>query len=243
MRILRLLAASLVFVALLLFLVLGTSLQDSEVARLQVPAADTPTGVPTNPSENPVDTATPEPAATPTNTPTPEPTGIDTTAPRILSLDLESTEVDTTASSQALTITARITDDLSGLRLAVVRFVPAVGGTQYLDFQLRPDLRMSGDRRDGVYVAAAVLPKYAVHGRWILSEIALSDNANNSIAALGAIDGSGKAIAVEQPYFINGEDSGPPVEPPVDPPAPSEGGVTADATPWVNDIYMPLLGE
>jgi len=209
------------------------------IQTLQVPAGDTPTGDPN------------APAPTPTHTPTPEPTGVDTTAPQILSIDLHQSSVDTTASSQLITLTVHITDDLSGLQRATFRFVPAIGGTQYLDISITEDYRVSGDRRDGIYVAVGLLPKYSAHGRWYLSEATVADNANNIQYGYGFPDGRNaepEPVVGEEPlYFVNGKDSGPIVAPeatlpaPVEPgPLPPEGGVADDGAGG-NELRLPLL--
>lgn len=209
------------------------------IQTLQVPAGDTPTGDPN------------APAPAPTHTPTPEPTGVDTAAPQVLAIDLQQSKVDTTASSQLITVTAHITDDLSGLKRAVLRFVPAIGGTQFVEMEITVDDRVSGDRRDGVYVATGFLPKYSAHGRWYLSEVTLADNANNFQYGYGFPDGRYSApesgVGKEPLYFVNGEDSGPIVVPEATPPAPvepgplpPEGGAADDGA---NELRLPMVRD
>lgn len=192
--------------------------------------------------------------ATATATFTPEPDGVDNSAPQLLSIEFESTEVNTTSSSQTLTLTAHIIDDLSGLKYAQLRFQPR-GSTQYFDFFVSSDLRIAGDRRDGLYRTSAILPKYAAHGRWSLMIVALNDQVNNSCAfSLFYYDTEAyqRCIAVEGiPYFINGqddEDGFPIVTEPItaDPmpiPIPETRRQIATSTPQPNTIYLPALGE
>lgn len=210
------------------------------IQTLQIPRADTPTGDPNAPT------------ATPTHTPTPEPSGVDTTAPQILSIELQQSSVDTTASSQLITATVHITDDLSGLGRAVLRFVPASGGTQFVEIEITVDDRVSGDRRDGTYVAAGLLPKYSAHGRWYLSEATVADNANNIQYGYGFPDGrlgAPEPVVGEEPlYFVNGEDSGPIVVPEATPPAPVEPGPLPPAGGAAdreegNELRLPLVRD
>ncbi|MCC6457289.1 MAG: hypothetical protein IT328_20210 [Caldilineaceae bacterium] len=170
---------------------------------------------------------------------TPEPTGVDIEPPHILTLSIAPKSVNTTASSQVLTVTVQITDDLSGLAHAVLRFVPAAGGTQFLNFILDTGSPHSGDKRNGVYEGVATLPKYAAHGRWQLDAIYAVDQAGNRC---GSPDGGrGLAAQPECPlpdaslYFTNGEDDAPP--------APSEGEAAREValTPAPNAIYLPAL--
>lgn len=240
MRLLRLSIVALIFVALISFVILGNRGMEGEIARLQGPAAET-----VEPTVDP--NATPTPTDVPAQTPTPEPTGVDTTAPEILSLALQQSNIDTTAASQPLTVTAHIVDDLSGLGRAVLRFVPASGGTQFVEFEIVADNRVSGDRRDGSYVAIAWLPKYAAHGRWYLSQVTISDNANNSREGYLAGNGSPEPLRVagmEPVYFVNGEDDGAPPIPtatPIFELPPPDSGAAADATPWANELLLPVV--
>lgn len=212
------------------------------IQTMQVPAGDTPTGDPNAPT------------ATPTHTPTPEPTGVDTTAPQILSIELQQSKVDTTASSQMITATIHVTDDLSGLQRVTLRFVPDIGGTQYLDISITEDYRVNGDRRDGIYVMGVPLPKYSAHGRWYLSEVMISDNANNGAYGSGYLDGGvtqpEKVTAETQPlYFVNGKDSGPIAEPEPTPPfeigpMPPDGGAATDENEVEESkVFLPGLRQ
>lgn len=200
-----------------------------------------------------------DPNATPTHTPTPEPNGIDTIPPEILSIEIVPGKVDTVAQYQVITLTLHITDDLSGFGWAKLRFVPASGGTQYVDAAVGLGDRISGDRRDGIYVVSAGVPKYSAYGRWYLSRLFVADNANNSYE-LGSLEYGvppqdapstepSPASLKEPVYFVNGEYSGEIVLPqpetvePLPGPLPPEDGVSADATPWAGDMFLPSLGQ
>lgn len=230
MRMLKLAGTALILIAATSMFVVGDRLNQDTWQGLQAPGGET---------------RQPNPDATPTPTSTPEPTGIDTSAPEVLSIDLAHDDVDTSASSQPLTISLQIIDDLSGLQRAILRFEPAAGGTQFVVFEVNESHRVSGDRRDGIYVATATLPKYAVHGRWYLSELAVIDNANNGAKVTGPWRSSALAAASgDAPlYFVNGSDDGQlPPTPTADPgPLPADSKV--EATPWANELMLPMVSE
>jgi hypothetical protein len=254
MRILRTLVVVLFVMAALSLWFARDELRNGLTRQGELPAPDTlqaPSG-PTDPKS------------------TPEPDGIDITPPQIFAITVVPEQIDTTASKQLITITLHITDDLSGLLAAKLHFAPTFGGTQYLDFAVDSSAIISGDGRNGIYQTSAFLPKYSAHGRWYLSNVYMSDNANNSSESFGAIGGRpigdggvtdggivqpqpAQVFTDETPYFINGEDSGPPIEPlpveitpdgPPEPgPLPPDGDAAAEVTPSPNKMYMPTLSE
>ncbi|HKH64521.1 MAG TPA: Ig-like domain repeat protein [Solirubrobacterales bacterium] len=98
----------------------------------------------------------------------------DTTPPQILGLSIEPGEVDVTNSSQTVTITARVTDDLSGLVNGDAGFASpansqsAIGGLE----------RISGTDMDGVYRTQVTVPRFAESGTW-LAFLHFRDRAGN----------------------------------------------------------------
>jgi hypothetical protein len=223
----RLLIAVLVVLAVASLWITSNSLRSGEAQRLQAPAPDTPTVDPNQPKQ-------PDKPLAP---PTPEPTGVDTQAPHVISIELSPTEINTAASSQTLTVTVQITDDLSGMAYATLRFVPEIGGTQELNFQIGSELRVHGDLRDGVYVASATLPKYAANGLWQLTGITLADNANNRCGDSPLPD----CLPIKElPAFTNVAENISPAEPikTVEPEAAND-----ETTPLANDIFLPALSD
>lgn len=220
--------------------VFARSIPQGELQRLQPPAAET--------------IETPDEVAGPNEPSSPEPNGVDTTPPRIISVAILPLNVDTTEASQDISVTFRITDDLSGVGWGIIRFAPAAGGTQFLNVSVDRSVFLSGDRRDGVYETRVVLPKYAAHGRWYPVGVYIADNANNSCGEFSQYGGNVTmhpdcTLPDNSIYFVNGKDDGEPVYPqpetsvPPPGPLPPEDENLADATPWAGDMFLPALGQ
>jgi len=103
----------------------------------------------------------------------------DLTPPVLVDVQIEPAVIDTRDSDQWITVTARITDDLSGFRSAWLLFKPLVGTEQRLDFNYSERERVSGTALDGVYVYATVMPRYAAEGRWVLDGVQTYDQVGN----------------------------------------------------------------
>jgi len=110
----------------------------------------------------------------------------DTEPPDVLSFDFDPKTVDTSTSSQEITATARLTDDLSGVTDGDIgskgvspsqaRF-QSPSGNQISDVLFVPpsDL-ISGDGFDGTYQSKMTLPKYSEQGTWKLQSFLLVDD-------------------------------------------------------------------
>lgn len=103
----------------------------------------------------------------------------DISAPVVVWLIVEPMFVDTSEASQAITITARITDDLSGFNMAEARYQPVAAPSQWVGAVLREGQRISGDARDGIYQDVIELPRYSAYGKWRLSWLYRLDVLNN----------------------------------------------------------------
>ena len=107
----------------------------------------------------------------------------DTSGPNLVNFSFTPTEIDTNFGPQTVTVTARVTDDLSGVGNDVsARFVSPTGqqgngGHLY---------RTSGDMHDGVYTGTATFPQDSEQGTWKCDYLELSDNVDN----LKAVDSS-----------------------------------------------------
>lgn len=229
MRIIRAVIVVIAFMSALTFWMEGREWSRGELQRLQGPP-DAETVIPPDESRNENDQQTPEPP------------GIDTTVPNVLSVELSSQKVDTLKADQRITVTAHITDDLSGFRYLELHFAPASGGTQFFSVRIDTGNTVSGDKRDGIFWGNGDLPQHSVQGRWFVSSVFLIDEVMNGCGE-GNINGNSVRwkpckFAVELPYLINGEDSGQPV-PPVET-VPSEP-VGADATPGNNETFIPSV--
>ncbi len=102
----------------------------------------------------------------------------DTTPPTIASFDFNPKAVDTSTSSQEITVTARLTDDLSGFSQGYFRF-QSRSKIQDIGAWFSSYERTSGNELDGTYERKITLPQYSEPGTWRLSSIELRDNVGN----------------------------------------------------------------
>jgi len=126
----------------------------------------------------------------------------DTTAPNLLSFAIAPTQLDISAGSQAVTVNARITDDLSGNgnTSTQVRFV-SPSGRQSTTTMLSGWQRTSGTALDGIYSGSLTLPRYAESGTWIVSYFSLHDEVGN-YRTLNAANLS--ALGFPTSFVVNG---------------------------------------
>lgn len=103
----------------------------------------------------------------------------DQAPPVIMGLLVEPGSVDISNASQEITVTARITDDLSGVGSAYVGFSAGPDGPNYGVF-FDAGKRISGDSQDGVYRQTISLPRYARGGNFLVSNCHVVDAAGRS---------------------------------------------------------------
>jgi len=101
--------------------------------------------------------------------------GQDVEPPNVLSFDFDPKAVDTLASSQDITFTARLTDDLSGVRSSELQFL-SPSENQYIGGWIN---LISGSELDGIYEMTMTVPKYSERGTWKLSFLTIVDNVGN----------------------------------------------------------------
>lgn len=106
---------------------------------------------------------------------------VDVTPPVIVSLTISPTLIDTSQTSQTVTLTAHITDDLSGLDNATIWFEPLLYGYE----QGKPVTfweysRVAGDAVDGIYAETLILPRYSADGRWRAKYMGITDEVGNT---------------------------------------------------------------
>jgi serine protease len=98
--------------------------------------------------------------------------------PNIVTFDFDPKDVDTSTISQEVTITARLTDDLSGVDQGGLRFYsPSRSqsvGAWFISFE-----RISGDELDGIYRHKMTIPQYSEAGTWRLEYISIYDKVGN----------------------------------------------------------------
>ena len=98
--------------------------------------------------------------------------------------------IDTTSSSQSLTVTMRVTDTERDVTYISMNFRSPLGN-QLVYVDLNSSNRISGNGRDGVYSKAAVFPQYSGAGMWRVNYVNVSDGLNSrglfgsQLAALG----------------------------------------------------------
>lgn len=102
----------------------------------------------------------------------------DITAPVVLDLTFEPKVVDTSRSDQTITVTARITDDLSGVKQAQIS-IEHDTGSGWFAIYLFPEDRIQGDALDGIYQTSFVLKRYSPYGEWVIELVATLDEVNN----------------------------------------------------------------
>lgn len=103
----------------------------------------------------------------------------DTTPPQLVSLSFNPPSVDVTAGAQTVTVTARVTDDLSGVFTG--RSTVSFTGPN-LQFLLGVYFnRISGTPLDGTYQAIITIPRYAEAGTWKV-RLQLYDSAGNGFS-------------------------------------------------------------
>ncbi len=170
------------------------SLTEAQVVALGFPTAFF-NGPGTPPTFAPTPSATPSPTSTvtpggPTNTPVTG--GQDVIPPTLVAFDFTPKSVDTTNSSREITLTAHVTDNLSGLNFLFVQFKGPTTN-QYLSVWFQAAQRISGSAQDGFYQTVATLPAYSEYGTWSIVSVEMRDDLGNDaffgspseVAALG----------------------------------------------------------
>ena len=110
----------------------------------------------------------------------------DVAAPQLLALSWTPTSVDASSSSVTVTVTARITDDLSGNSIAgqagggsKLRFV-SPSGAQFVEVALDDGERISGTSADGIVRSTFQIPRFAESGNWLVQSLSLVDEVGNT---------------------------------------------------------------
>jgi hypothetical protein len=100
----------------------------------------------------------------------------DTTAPVLVDFGISPTVVDSSAASASVTLTARVTDDVSGVASISVRFVSPSGVLRFGALS-----RVAGTSLDGTYQGTLVLPQFSEQGTWTFGVGNFDDAAGNSL--------------------------------------------------------------
>jgi hypothetical protein len=134
----------------------------------------------------------------------------DVTPPTVVGLVVEPTYIDTSQGTQIITVTAHITDDLSGCPVDdwCLRFffVPLLGPeAQGKSRVVGPTDRISGTLTDGLYQTTVALPQHSYEGRWVLDQFVVFDNVRNRCVWAMRNPGSpnGCPYAVGEIFVVN----------------------------------------
>jgi IPT/TIG domain/Bacterial Ig-like domain len=102
----------------------------------------------------------------------------DNEPPALSAMSVSPTSVNTTASSQVVTVTAHITDNLSGLAAASIVFKSPNGQrtTEKTSFS-----KVSGTATNGTYEAKVTFKRFIAPGPWKVSSLRMEDNVGNEI--------------------------------------------------------------
>ncbi len=109
--------------------------------------------------------------------------GADVTPPVVRSLTISPGLIDVTNGPQSVTVTARITDDISGVANSTFAFYspPGPSGSQVQMGTFGPSNRISGNANDGIYQTTVTFPQYGQVGAWYISYLRLYDQVGNVI--------------------------------------------------------------
>lgn len=132
----------------------------------------------------------------------------DTTPPEISNLSFTPASIDTTDSSQDVTVTLHAADAGFGVNLIVVNF-RSPSGTQLVRAVMQSEQRISGDDKDGIYSAAATFPQYSRAGTWTVFEVYARD-AGNNYKTFGNAELASQGNSAQLQVISNNEDTTPP---------------------------------
>ena len=100
----------------------------------------------------------------------------DTAPPGLVSVSFSPTTINVSNSSATVTVTTRLTDDVSGVRYAIASF-RSPSGTQNQGASITT--RSSGTANDGIWTGTMTVPQNAETGTWQMWRILVEDNVGN----------------------------------------------------------------
>ena len=108
----------------------------------------------------------------------------DLLAPRLVSLSMSRSTIDTSSGSQEITVTVHLVDDLVGVADGGYTSSPSQmefgNSGQRVSAIFGPSELVSGTATDGVYRSSITLPFGAAHGNWVSGGIMLVDQVGNT---------------------------------------------------------------
>ena len=126
----------------------------------------------------------------------------------VSNLSFTPTTIDTTDSSQIVTVTIRAANTVTDVKSIFVRFRSQTGN-QFVYTSMDSQNRISGDGRDGYYQAGATFPQYSKAGKWYVFEITAFDSLNN-YSNFSYNDILARNFPTELQVINNNEDTTPP---------------------------------
>jgi hypothetical protein len=111
--------------------------------------------------------------------------GLDVSPPELMSFTFSPTSIDVSGGSQAVAVTVRIRDDLSGFSWGYVNFRSPSGWPQ-AEASFDAGNRISGDALEGTYEAQMVFPQFSPAGTWQLEYMLMDDYTGNRHVLLGS---------------------------------------------------------
>ncbi len=108
----------------------------------------------------------------------------DITPPSVLSLTYEPYWADTGDGPQTITVTAHITDNLTGVSRLWAHYSSETTPNQTAEIEMTATHRLSGTALDGVYQTTFVLPQHSAYGRWIATITCTRDFLGNQNCAV-----------------------------------------------------------
>jgi hypothetical protein len=103
----------------------------------------------------------------------------DTAAPALAEFDFNPKTIDVSSGPQTVTLTLRITDDLSGFEFGSFIFI-SPSGQQISSAGFNAQHRISGNSLDGVYQLSTTIPQFSEAGTWRVIQLFLRDSVGNS---------------------------------------------------------------
>ena len=131
----------------------------------------------------------------------------DTTIPALAEFDFNPKTVDVSSGPQIITITMRITDDLSGFDFGNF-LILSPSGQQVISGGYNSANRISGNSLDGVYEVVATVPQFSEAGTWHVIQVFMKDLVGNTVN-IGETTLIGQGFPTEL-VVIGGPDLAPP---------------------------------
>jgi len=104
----------------------------------------------------------------------------DSKAPTLVSLSFGPPTVHVADADQTITVTARISDDLAGMKVGSAIFNSEAISSQQIITYFGPDQLIDGTATDGTYRWSFTVPRYSAMGKWNL-RLDLCDQASNVV--------------------------------------------------------------